>query len=275
MPPHFYFGGLSMRRLCVLVVSLLCLVGFSRGEVWVEKNTGIEFVKVKGGCFIKGCVKGDSSCYFDEKPSQKVCVKDFWISRYEVTLGQWKRFVEETHYKPAKKDLWGCVDVGKPMFEQDDRHPVVCVNWYDAEAFAKWLSKKTGLKFRLPTEAEWEYACKKGGGLYSCGDSVNGNLANYWSGFAGRSGKDIYKFTSPVGTFPADNLGIYDLSGNVWEWVRDWYSVPGLPEKKEKKVVKGGGWSDKAKFLRCSARRGLFPYRNYDTVGFRLVLERD
>ncbi len=265
-----------MRILISLfILFLMPNLAISSPKVWIEKNTKMEFVWIPGGCFVKGCLPQDKDCYFDEKPSKKVCVKGFWMSKYEVTLEQWKMFIKETKYKPIKKDLWGCEDTAKPTFPQSPNHPVVCVNWFDAKAFAKWLTQKTKINFRLPTEIEWEYACKTSNNhLFSCGEKVDGNTANFWSGFGGKSKKDKFKFTSPIGYFSPNEFGIYDLSGNVWEWTEDWYSTAGIPERKDKKIIKGGGWESKAKFLRCSTRKGIFPERNYDTVGFRLVAEK-
>ncbi len=261
--------------LLVLLILLTPVITFSSPRVWVEKNTGIEFVWVPGGCFTKGCLPKDKKCYFDEKPPEKVCVKGFWISRHEITVKQWKTFAKESNYKPSKKDLWGCEDTAKPTFPQGDNHPVVCVNWYDAKAFARWLSKKDNLKFSLPTEAQWEYACKgPDSNIFSCGNAIDGDKANFWSGFGGKSKRDVFKYTSPVCHFPPNKFGICDLSGNVWEWTEDWYAIPNIPERKEEKVIKGGGWESKAKFLRCSTRKGIAPERNYDTVGFRLVVEK-
>ncbi len=217
-----------------------------------------------------GCPKDNPQCYFDEKPQRKVCVGDFWISETEITVEQWKRFLKISGYKPDQKHLWGCEFTGKPTFKQGKDHPVVCVNWYDAKALASWLKKQHNLPFALPTEKEWEYVCKKGGA-----SGPDPNRMNYWSGFGGRSGKDRYRFTSPVKTFEPNALGVYDVLGNVWEWTEDWYSVPGIPSPKEKKVIKGGGWETQDKNVRCSVRRGIDPKRRYDTIGIRLIIRKN
>ncbi len=261
-----------MIKNIAIFVLIFCSIAYATPKNWIEKHTNIEFIWVPSGCFIKGCLPKDKDCYFDEKPPRKVCVKGFWISKHEITVKQWRKFVQETSYKPAKKELWGCVDTAKPQFKQTEDDPVVCINWYDAKAFANWLSKISGIKIRLPKEIEWEYACKGAQNrLFSCGDDIDGNKANFWSGFGGKWGKDKFKFTAPVCFFSPNPLGVCDLSGNVWEWMEDWYSIPNIPSLKNKKVIKGGGWESQKKFLRCSARKSILPERNYDTVGFRLI----
>ncbi len=266
-----------MKKILLIFTLVLAQFLASNAQVWVEKHTNMEFTWIPEGCFQMGCPSKNDLCYFDEKPLRKVCLKGFWISTKEVTLSQWKQFIKESRYNPKAKpeDLWGCTSVGKPEFEQKDNEPVVCVSWHDAVNFAKWLSKKTGLIFRLPTEAEWEYACKGSKGhLCSFGDAPPpGNFANYWSGFGGKSGKDTFKYTAPVGSFKPNDFGLYDMIGNVWEWVEDWYTIYNIPSKKEKKVVKGGSWESQAKLLRCSTRKAISPERRYDAIGFRLVVE--
>ena len=257
-----------MRYLLILLLLFSAQMLWAHPNTWTEKVTGITFIYIPPGCFQMGCKAKNKNCYFDEKPERKVCIKrGFWISKTEITVSQWEKFVKETGYTPKKKDLWGCEDTAKPMFKQGKDHPVVCVNWYDAHAFAEWLSKKIKRKVRLPTEEEWEYACKLG----KSDEAINDN-ANFWSGFSGRSERDGYRETGPVCSFKPNSIGICDLIGNAWEWTDSWYGLPNLPTPKERRVVKGGGWESKKKVLRCSARRGLSPERNYDSVGFRIVV---
>ncbi len=214
----------------------------------------MNFVYVKSGCFIMGCEGNNPNCYMDEKPPVKKCVKGFWISETEVPLKLWWQFVKSTHYRPAKKDLWGCEDTAKPMFKQTPEDPVVCISWLDAQAFINWLREKTKLPIDLPTEIQWEYACKKGKS-----ETVP---ANYWSGFGGRSQNDPFRYTSPVKALPPNKLGLYGMMGNVWEMM------------KEKGLIKGCGWESKRKLLRCSVKMRVSPERSYDTIGFRLVINQ-
>ena len=169
-----------------------------------------------------------------------------------------------------------------PKFSQDENHPVVCVSWNDVVAFAEWLSKKSGYSFRLPTEAEWEYACRNGGKKIEYGTSTGNltyDLADYI--FTGNGGRDKWKYTAPVGSFLPNELGIYDMSGNVWEWCEDWYDKnyygrspknnPQGPKNGKYRVLRGGSWSDVPRDMRCANRNWDYPaYRSLD-YGFRLV----
>jgi len=202
--------------------------------------------------------------------------------RYEVTVGEFRRFVEETGYKGNGINYWGCAGMADPNFSQDDNHPVVCVSWNEAQAFAKWLSKKTGYKFRLPTEAEWEYACRSGGKKVkyatSTGD-LSHDLANYW----GKGGRDKWEYTAPVGSFPP-NVGIYDMCGNVWEWCEDVYSSdaykhhnrnnPIYTGRGSSRVTRGGGWYSYPQYLRCAYRINDSPEYRYFNLGFRLLRQK-
>jgi hypothetical protein len=180
-----------------------------------------------------------------ERPVHEVCVDDFYLGKAEVTVGQFEKFVSATGYQTeAEREGsvfaltyrgWARVtdrNWRNPGFSQTDRHPVVCVSWNDARAFLDWLSKKTGKAVRLPTEAEWEYAARCGGKNYKYGGSnagPTGNIADealrrayqvtfWWEGY-----DDGFVYTSPVGSFSPNELGLYDMTGNVWR--------PGLVRK--------------------------------------------
>ena len=199
-----------------------------------------------------------------------------------MTVGEFRRFVEETGYKGNGINYWGCAGMADPNFSQDDNHPVVCVSWNEAKAFAKWLSKKTGHKFRLPTEAEWEYACRNGGKeikyATSTGD-LSHDLADYW----GKGGRDKWEYTAPVGSFPP-NVGIYDMCGNVWEWCEDVYSSDAYKHHNRNnpiytgrgscRVIRGGSWPHGPGSLRCVDRGDSLPSDRHFGVGFRLLLQK-
>ena len=237
------------------------------GREWKDPYLGMEFVWVKGGCYEMGDTFGDGDS--DERPVHTVCVDGFWMGKYEVTFEEYDRFCEETGRRKPDDRGWG-----------RGRRPVINVSWNDARAFAKWLSRKTGCTFRLPTEAEWEYACRSGGKKVkyatSTGD-LSHDLANYYS----RGGKDRWEYTSPVGSFPSNPLGLYDMSGNVWEWCEDVYDEsyysrsprnnPQGPSSGGYRVLRGGSWYDLARNMRCANRYWDWPdYHNYSD-GFRLV----
>ena len=194
------------------------------------------------------------------------------MGKYEVTFAQYDRFCEETGREKPDDEGWG-----------RGNRPVIKVNWHDAQAFAKWLSKKTGYKFRLPTEAEWEYACRSGGKKVKYGTStgdLSHDLANYW----GKGGRDKWEYTAPVGSFPPNELGIYDMCGNVWEWCEDVYSSDAYKHHNRNnpiytgrgscRVIRGGSWPHGPGSLRCVDRGDSLPSDRHFGVGFRLLLQK-
>jgi|TARA_B100001971_G_scaffold212969_1_gene244675 formylglycine-generating enzyme required for sulfatase activity len=242
----------------------------------------------------------------DENPPHNVCVSDFYLGKYELTVGQYKMFVEGTGYQTdAEKKGWGwslktsIEDAEKrvgaswinPGFPQNDNHPVVLVTWNDAAAFVKWLSSKSGKVYRLPTEAEWEYAARSGGKMlkYSWGmGRPSGNVADKsakkefsgWSVWLGYD--DGYVYTAPVGKFKANKLGFHDMSGNVWEWVQDWYDEkyyfkspkqdPKGPSTGKLRILRGGAWINEPRNLRTANRYGANPDSWVNFAGFRIAL---
>ena len=199
--------------------------------------------------------------------------RPFYLGATEVTRGQFRRFVDEAGYQTeAEKDGKGGYgwNEEKKTFEQDprytwqnagfeqtDEHPVVNVSWNDAVAFAAWLSRKEGRTYRLPTEAEWEYACRAGTTTrYSSGDDPEGLAA---VGNVGGKG------TAPVGRYNPNAWGLFDMHGNVWEWCSDGYAAdyykrspvddPQGAEGAADRVARGGGWSDGPRFARSACRR--------------------
>jgi len=226
-----------------------------------------EMAYVPGGSFTMG-VHYDGGDV-DEKPRHEVELSPYMIGRCEVTAGQFKKFVRDSGYETtAEKGDGADVFVGlkvekrpdaswrRPYFKQDDSHPAVCVSWYDAVAYCNWRSRAEGLTpcysgegddivcdfdadgYRLPTEAEWEYAARDGGQdiKYAWGDGepfIDGipagnvrdesaarewSIKKYWIGY-----DDGYARTAPVGSFAPNSLGVHDISGNVYEWCWDWY----------------------------------------------------
>lgn len=245
------------------------------GETWVGSATGMEFVWVPGGTFKMGdlFMEGEEN----ELPVHDVRLSGFWMGKYPVTRGQFKEFVIDGG-APDGKNAGFCNGMGKPQkIKQDDTHPVVCVSWKEATAFAKWLSKKSGVKIQLPTEAQWEYAARSGGKIerYAGGDTLD-ELAWY----SGKSGGG----TQPVGTKRPNGLGLCDMSGNVCEWCADWYGPnyyaespgenPQGPKDGANRVNRGGAWSSLARYCRAANRYGNTPSNRYVDLGFRVLAER-
>ena len=216
-------------------------------SVEVTDPLGIKLVLIPPGEFLMGAAAGEKATD-EEKPQHKVRItRGFRLSACEITRGQFAKFLRESGYKTqAEQQPTGghrIDDRGEPLydstcnwrnpgFKQDDRHPVVVVSWHDADAFCEWLTAKTGETYRLPTEAEWEYACRAGTTTrWYCGDDPEGlvKVANVRDASWGRkfgpaqiTGDDGFVFTAPVGSYRPNAFGLYDMHGNVFEFVHDW-----------------------------------------------------
>ena len=233
-------------------------------------------IAVQGGTFTMGCTSEQGGdCWGDETPTHQVTLSDFYIGKYEVTQGQWKAIMGNN---PS-------------YFTRGDNYPVENVRWNDivgtsgatmviknityyANGFIYKLNQLTGRQYRLPTEAEWEYAARGGRSSnrykYS-GSNTVGNVAWYWDNSDSR--------THAVGGKSANELGIYEMSGNVWEWCSDWWgnyssnaqTDPTGPSTGSIRVFRGGGWYDYARYARVSFRINYWPSYNYYNLGFRLA----
>ena len=241
-------------------------------KTYTDPYTGMEFVFVKGRCFQMGDTFGESPAEFKFTP-HAVCVSDFWMGKYEVTQGEWVKVMGEnpSHFLKCGEDC-----------------PVEQVSWDDTVTFMGRMRKNGGKSFRLPTEAEWEYAARSGGKKekFAGGENLD-ELAWY----ADNSGKK----TQPVGTKQSNGLGIYDMSGNVFEWCSDWFSPDyystspkdnpkgpaqgpesfKLGEQEVKggpfRVVRGGSWDRDAVYARAASRTLNQPGSRFHNLGFRLV----
>ena len=218
-------------------------------------------VYVSGGTFMMGATSEQGSdAYDDEKPTHSVTLSSFYLCKYEVTQA-----------------LWRAVMGGNPSYFKGDNLPVEQVSWNDCQTFISRLNNLTAKNFRLPTEAEWEYAAR--GGIRSRGYKYSGsNVLSDVAWFDDNSGNK----THPVGTKSPNELGLYDMSGNVWEWCSDWYGTyssssqtnPAGPSSGSFRVRRGGGWFSGAWGCRSSSRGSHSPgYRDYYR-GFRLALSQ-
>jgi formylglycine-generating enzyme required for sulfatase activity len=235
-------------------IDLLKLVLFKK---WVEPNTGMEFVWVEGGCFQMGDLFEDGDD--DEKPVHEVCVDSFGIGRYEVTQGQWQKIMGSN---PSR-------------FTKGKNYPVEQVSWDDTQGFIRKLNSNSGSCFRLPTEAEWEYAARSGGKKQKYAGSSNVDRLAWYDSNSGGS-------THPVGTKEPNGLGLYDMSGNVWEWSSDWYGKnyyqqsprnnPQGPSTGSFRVIRDGCWNGSSWLTRSTNRDRFKPGYRLDNLGFRLVL---
>ena len=225
------------------------------GNGEVRTIGGIKFVYIQGGTFMMGSFDGDSN----EKPEHKVNISSFRMSKYEVTQEQYRAIMGKN-----------------PSHFKGDSNPVEQVSWNDAVEFCKKFTKKYGVKMRLPYEAEWEYACRAGTTTkYYWGDSIDGSYCWYND----NSGSKIH----PVGQKKPNAFGLFDMSGNVWEWCMDWhdedyyssspYKNPTGPSSGSSKVLRGGSWVDYPGGVRSAIRVGYGPDDGWDGGGFRVVVQ--
>ena len=228
---------------------------------WKDPTTGMEFVWVEGGAYRMGCGSWAGDCKPNESPEHEVTVSGFWIGKYTVTQGQWQKVVGSN---PSH-------------FKKGDNYPVEMVSWDDAKKFIRELNSKNGYKFRLPTEAEWEYAARSGGKSekYAGGSDID---AVAWYGANSK------RSTHPVGTKAPNGLGLYDMSGNVWQWCEDIYddnayvkhqhNNPVFTSGGSLRVLRGGSWFRDSTWARCAFRGCFDPTSTHMGYGLGLRLVR-
>lgn len=213
----------------------------------------------------------------DERPVHQVTLKEFYISKYELTVAEFRSFCDATGRAMPKE----------PEFGWQDDHPILNTSWYDAVAYIEWLNEQTGENYRLPTEAEFEYVLRNGGetGVYPWPEygPINENIADNslkdsgwgrstWPGY-----NDGFVNSSSVGSFPANKLGVYDINGNAWEWCSDWYTDyspeslenPQGPETGTHKVGRGASFNSDPWHCRSAGRSWVKP--DFKGPGFRLA----
>lgn len=298
---------------------------------------GIRFVAIPAGEFMMGSEESPEALarawpnlererfgsLGDEAPAHRVRItRPFELGRFEVTVGQFRRFIERSGHVPesvadgtggygwrpdhdpsrsprgdafdGRDPRWSWAD---PGFAQGDDHPVVNVTWHDARAMAAWLSRVEGRRYRLPTEAEWEYACRAGQRTrYQHGDDPEGlvrsanvfdaDAAPWWPRWRQQAldGHDGHAFTAPVGRHAPNAWGVHDLHGNVWEWTADGYAEdtyarsplddpagPVQADAQGTRVRRGGSWHTWSFYARCSYRNYNTPSSRYVLLGFRLA----
>jgi len=314
-----------LRNLLGLIIAIFCLMGMpalsqaaAKGNAANSSKTapaskpGKTFRNCRGcpvmvviyaGQFAMGSPDSEDGRDDNEEPVHRVRVAAFAIGRTEITRGQFAAFVKDTNYSTGDK-CWTLEDGNyeersgrnwhKPGFPQDDNHPVVCVNWNDAKAYAKWLSDKTGKKYRLPTEAEWEYAARG-----------NTSTSRYWGenpdeacAYANGADKtaqaqiigatswsvhncaDGFAYTAPVRSLKPNAFGLNNMLGNVWNWTEDSYhdSYNGAPSDgtawqgdDSRRVLRGGSWNNAPRNVRSAVRNKDKPDLRFSIFGFRLA----
>jgi len=287
---------------------------FQKAVLPLVKPVPQNFVLIRGGEFTMGSPMYEGERR-DNETQHQVKLSDYYISKYEVTVGEFKQFIDATNYPTdAEKGTgdwsgswvydgkewnqqkginWRHDTAGKERPASQYNHPVVHVSWNDAVAYCEWRSAKEGKTYRLPTEAEWEYACRAGSKTptpFNTGGNLTTAQANYDGNYPyGKNSKGKYRGTTvAVNSFAPNAWGLYNMHGNVWEWCSDWYGEKYYEECKAQgvvenpqgaeggkdssdRVVRGGGWYDLAERCRSATRIWSTPGDRDISVGFRLV----
>ena len=277
--------------------NIVFMVEIAEGLIWEAKNgrPRMEWVAIPAGTFTMGSPSYETDRVSDEGPQHPVSLSGFKMSKYEVTVEQFGVFINATGYKTeAEKEGWSWTWSGSDWVKKyglswktDENgtirgnngksHPVINVSWNDATAFAEWMS------CRLPTEAEWEYACRAGTtSPFNTGSCLGSSQANYNGNYPySTCGKGTYlQKTMPVGSYAPNAWGLHDMHGNAWEWCSDWYgdyssnaqTNPKGPSSGSYRVLRGGSWNHSGRYCRSAYRYYNDPsYRSY-SIGFRLVV---
>ena len=293
----------NLLRMAMLVLAASAVpknvVGQTAGERWRDCDECPEIMAIPAGTFTMGSPASEVGRYDREGPAHRVTIAaPFAIGVYEVTRDEYSRFVQATnrasgaesclvhedhHWEERPGQSWRNLD-----FPQSTRHPALCISWEDATAYVSWLSERTGLVYRLPSAAEWEYAARAGTSApWYWGDSTaeqcyNANGADLATDFPWRTPcNDGHARTSLVGSFQANAFGLHDMLGNAWEWVQDCFnwSYDGAPANGSAweegdcsaRVMRGASWASTPKYLRAAHRAGEGATFRSDYTGFRVA----
>jgi formylglycine-generating enzyme required for sulfatase activity len=238
-------------------------------EIWIEPITQMRFVWIPGGCFLMGSPDDEPERFEEEGPLHEVCVDGFWMGQFPVTQKEWETIMGNN---PS-------------VFKSVPNFPVEYVSWDHVQSFIEKVNQQSNDRFRLPTEAEWEYACRAGTQTpFYFGDNLDTDQANYDGNLPYADGKkgEYRGETTKVGLFPPNNFGLYDMHGNVLEWCEDYYDEkyyrnspknnPINLSESGARVVRGGCWRDPVGDCRVAYRGGGTPGARGGNVGFRLCL---
>ena len=270
----------------------------SRTQAFVERLDGLELtmLRIPAGRFLMGSPEGELERQANEGPVHEVSLGEFLMARTPITQAQWRAVAGwqrregerwERELKPAPSRFQG--DEVRLMEDQTstDQRPVERVSWHDAMEFCSRLSQRTGRHYTLPSESQWEYACRAGTNTpFHFGATITPELANYdgTSAYGDGPKGEVRQQTTPVGSFPANAWGLHDMHGNVWEWCLDtWHdSYEGAPEdgrawldpeagEESERLLRGGSWGYDPRFCRSAYRLRDVPGDTDDDVGFRVV----
>jgi formylglycine-generating enzyme required for sulfatase activity len=273
-------------RILVVVTAYahLACCALIRPTPYYTNSIGMKMIAIPAGEFTMGSSPSEEGRFTCEGPLHQVYLDSYYIAEKEVTVRDWKKFVNDTHYP---WDKWSLLVTYAP----GDSYPILFVTWGDAQAFCRWLSKKEGKVYRLPTEAQWEKAARGGlkGTRYPWGDhapdGTQCNFADHNTDFpwSDHNVNDGYDYTAPVGTYPPNGYGLYDMAGNAWEWCEDWFDWnyysssprknPTGPPYGLDRVIRGGSWCNDATIIRCAFRGFILPDVPSHPRGFRVAME--
>ncbi|MDF1699467.1 MAG: SUMF1/EgtB/PvdO family nonheme iron enzyme [Saprospiraceae bacterium] len=260
-----------------IVIPLLVILGIAIFCAFIhfinQPPSKPELILIQGGTFSMGQENGEK----DEQPIHEVILSDFQIAKYEITVEEYRKFCKSTNCSMPDEPKWGWID----------NHPIINTTWNDAMAYIRWLNKELNENYRLPTESEFEYVLREGGKKMDLpwGDGIprNENIADetfgkthpskrIWAGY-----NDGHEFTAPIGSFPANALGIHDINGNIWEWCMDWYQpyeslIKTNPQGANNGTYKvGRGASYNADPWHCRSASRSFVEPTFKGPGFRLA----
>ena len=259
-----------------------------RAELTLPGGVKMALRGIPAGTFTMGSPSNEEDREDSENQVQVRLSKGFWMAETEVTVGQFQAFVEASGYRTeaeagdgafgwtgSEEKKHKAYNWRTPGFTQSDSSPVTCVSWKDAKSFADWA------KLSLPTEAQWEYACRAGTTTpFHFGATITAKQVNYNGNYPyGNAAKGVFREkTMPVGSFPANAWGLRDMHGNVWEWCADWYddTLPGGtdptgPSSSSSRVSRGGSWFNYAQDCRSANRDYYVPSFRYFSIGFRVL----
>jgi len=255
------------------IMSAVLLLAMSSAGLMAQITNPPAVVLVKGGTFNMGSKDG----YSDELPVHKVTLSDYYIGKYEVTVAQYRQFCNETGHKmpSSPKEEWYEEHDRAVKWQWNDTYPIVNVNYNDALAYCAWLSEKTGESYTLPTEAQWEFAAR--GGMQTHGYKYSGSSDLNEVGWYDENTRE--KGIRSVGRLKANELGIFDMSGNAWEWCKDFWGNyndkaqkdPTGPKTGTWRVIRGGAWYNVDDMSRVTSRDGPLPTFTNFYYGFRVA----
>lgn len=303
-PPSMICLRSLLALCCSLLLSSTTVAEFSEphpNRPHTVPGLDLAMVWIEPGTFTMGTADSEDSKYPAERQRSVTLSRGFWLGSREVTVDQWARFVEETRYQTEAERGPGIIQIVRGQwlpvegsswravgFPQTGSHPAVGISWRDATAFCRWLTEREraagrlppDYEYTLPTEAQWEYACRAGsGGRYAFDDERI--KEQIWFRFGDGVGGIVSESnTHPVGLKDPNDWGLYDMHGNAFEWCRDWFGEyegdtvtdPMGPESGELRVCRGGSYYSNADYIRSAYRGRADPAVPSNNIGFRLCL---